>query len=169
MHDRKSQSFIYNGNTIEGAIDNNKKGSTRDRAYTQKSMCPILNYLKDHNVENFQSLIQSLHKKNLQKEGQIILLLDLMQNNKKEEISFQKRVLKKSNISERNALLNYYAFKYPYETKLFLEKYIPQKFPNVDDMQNLIQDLKTKIDILSNQSLNFIFSPVFNFIDEIFW
>ena len=132
------------------------QSSTPDR-YTHQIMVPVFNYFNNHNVEELKSLIGPLHEKMILKKYQINLLFGLKQYIGKDAISFNERFLNKSNSNIRNFLLNYYACKYPYETKSFLHEYIPQEFPGIDGKQNLFQDLETKIDQLSNQITDYSF------------
>ena len=141
MRQKTYQSYVYKGNTVEGASDNNKKGSTRDRAYTQKLMDQILKYFRVHDVKICQNLINGSVFKKISKDDQITLLSELKKIIGKDEISFNNRVLKKSNTGERNILLNYYAHKYPNETKSFLKQNLHQEFiQNFDNFLNIYTD-----------------------------
>ena len=156
------------------------KGSTPDREYIQKDMKPVEEYLLVNNVQKPKKLIQAIHKKKVQKNGQINLMMGLPQyieNVKKTKVyQMKKRNLTKININERNLLMNFYAHQYPDETKSFLNEQLP-KILQDDDAQDLIQKLEKKIDKLSNQYLlnqeeedsnNNVFQLDFEYIDDPF-
>ena len=144
------------------------KGSKPDREYIQKDMKPVEEYLLENNVQKPKKLIQAIHKKKVQKTGQINLMTGLPQyieNVKKTKVyQMKKRNLNIININERNLLMNFYAHQYPDETKSFLNEQLPKILQDKDDAQDLIQKLEKKIDKLSNQFLDYIFQLDFQYL-----
>ena len=149
----KYQSYKSKGTSVTETSNCIGKGSTPDRKYVQEAMTLETKYLKDHKLENLPEIIQEIYYKGVLRKDQITLIKKLQQYIKVP--MWKNRDLNKLNIGERNYLMNRYAHEYPNETKTFLKEYIPQNFPGIVDIQNLIQDLEKKINELSKQSLDF--------------
>lgn len=133
-----------------------KSYQTLDRHYQLKMMNPIVQYLDQNGIHEYEDFILLL-KNNGFRSCDIHKLIDDFQvyinasksiNNKINWIKH--RELQKSNAGEKNIILNRLAIEFPNEILFFTNDYLIRNFPSKTNKNTFIQEFRSKIEHLNN-------------------
>lgn len=125
---------------------------TADRHYMKNQMKNHIDYLDQHGIFEYQNFAQTLHEyiKNDDIQKFIQSFVDYKNKTGLSDSVFmlKQRELKKTNICEKNILLNRIALEYSKEFLLFFENYLKLYYPFMKTKNTLVESFKSKIEKL---------------------